>query len=162
MRINKSLDGKFKVAASYDATTNYTEFVEIVDSKNFKFLNPFFMIECNYTETRKDKFTFDDISINYTNKDIDGPNLLSVDSVQAKQIVLRFDEPIDLSSINLSQNIVIIPNEVISNISAVNQDSSLIKISFTNNLRTGINYSLQLHNIKDIFGNNTLFQSKIF
>lgn len=41
MRINKSLDGKFKVAASYDATTNYTEFVEIVDSKNFKFLNPF-------------------------------------------------------------------------------------------------------------------------
>ena len=162
MRINKSLDGKFKVAASYDATTNYTEFVEIVDSKNFKFLNPFFMIECNYTETRKDKFTFDDISINYTNKDIDGPNLLSVDSVQAKQIVLRFDEPIDLSSINLSQNIVIIPNEVISNISAVNQDSSLIKISFTNNLRTGINYSLQLHNIKDIFGNNTLFQSKTF
>jgi hypothetical protein len=58
----------------------------------------FFLVNCNYTSTRVDKFFFDNLAIYNASNDTTGPVAQSADLVNPTEIEIYFDEPLDLIS----------------------------------------------------------------
>lgn len=81
-----------------------TEFESVVDSD---FIGPgFFGLECNYTSTRTDDFSFDDIVADEAQEDIRAPQIAESLFIPDNQYCLLFDEFVDtdISNVQLEAN----------------------------------------------------------
>ena len=114
----------------------------------------FFMFSCQYTNTRKNKFFFDDIAIDIFENDKYPPEIVKSKIVSKNKVKIIFNEPIDKETAVNTSNYHIkssginplsvyyfdtIPNEVI--------------IEFSSEFESGIYYTLVISGVKDIYGN---------
>ncbi|MBK9992421.1 MAG: lamin tail domain-containing protein [Saprospiraceae bacterium] len=159
IRIRKHKDFRFTVSISYDGTENFVEHSTFKDISPLNISNAMFSLKCFYTDTRKDKFFFDDIAVNFTNVDVDGPDILGLEYVNESEIAVLMNEEVDLNSLIIPTNVSVEPSTLISNIGAINNDASRLKISFVNPLISGQLYTLFFKQIKDRKGNISIRDS---
>lgn len=126
---------------------------EVIDNQ-LNFQNCYFLINCQYTSTRKDKFFFDDIYIKAFKPDREAPKIANCTLLDSKTLILTFDEAIDESSIHNTSSYAVKGSELLP---AIVQFDSLvpnqITLTYNNEFSGGKIYTLQVNGIFDLYGN---------
>lgn len=122
----------------------------------------FFGILCNYTSQRTEGFRFDDIRIDPIVLDQQAPILLEVTALDAFQVEVTFDEPIDASSVvptNFS-----IDNEIgVPLTGTLNETNpTLVTLTLANPLQNLQTYEMSVVGVTDLVGNSTTNTSAAF
>jgi hypothetical protein len=121
----------------------------------------FFGFECEYTNTRIDKFYFDDIKISPLFQDLSPPVLDTIIPLTDNSIDVYFNENITASSIQNSDfNISNIGTPATATLDATNPN--IIHLTLSNPLIDNQNYTLTVSNIDDANGNTLTNVSQSF
>jgi hypothetical protein len=119
-----------------------------------------FGFNCKYTDTRRDKFYFDDINIQPVVADVIAPLCTSVSVLDANSVRLDFNEPLNGSSTQAPGNYLLTPgNTTPDSITAGQQD---ITIRWNQPFTSQQPYTLILKDVKDVAGNVMAQDSKVF
>ena len=153
-------DGMWLMATDYSGNTIYEDDLEFADQGFSLQDSMYFGLYCKYTATRTDKFFFDDISIKTIEKDTSAPKVLSAEVIDDHQIKLTLSEvPEATSAQNVSNytvdNLLGNPDNIIY-ASAKPQEVSLFYN--TKSIQSGINYTLNIKNLKDKSNNQVAHQ----
>lgn len=160
IKIIRDNSGNWELFVDYSNGTSLVSEGTFFD--NAHTLGSYFGFYSKYTNTRKDKFFFDDISISPLFVDNIPPVLQAVSIINANSIAVKFNEPISVSS---AQQIA---NYSIQNIGNPNTalldgtDPSLVHLTFPNSFNDGQNYMLTVSNISDANGNILSTSSQSF
>lgn len=157
--IKRVRNDSFYIKTSYDGSDNYTEFTTCYDSKKYLLTKPSLGLECYYTDTRKDKFYFDEIAINFQYIDTTKAVIVNYFIIDDLHMQLQMSEPIDMTVFDKNSNISVSPSLNIRSIAADAQNKSFLNIEFESPIITNLNYNLTLKNIKDLKGNLTIATS---
>ena len=144
-------DGLWSFSTDYGLSGfNELEFEVMDDTHSFNGLN-IFGIYCEYTETRKENFFYDDISIMKFEQDETGPLLTNLSVTGDKTIILSFNEKIDaVTAENLDNYIV---DQGLGSPSGAISDGVKVFLTFDNTFLSGTPYQLAILNIEDENGN---------
>ena len=144
-------DGLWSFSTDYGLSGfNELEFEVMDDTHSFNGLN-IFGIYCEYTETRKENFFYDDISIMKFEQDETGPLLTNLSLTGDKTILLSFNEKIDaVTAENLDNYIV---DQGLGSPSGAISDGVRVFLTFDNTFLSGTPYQLAILNIEDENGN---------
>lgn len=144
-------DGMWSLSTDYDISGLSELELELNDNTHsFNTLNTFGFY-CQYTETRKENFFYDDISIVKFEKDETGPLLANLSVTGSNTILLSFDEKIDITSAENLDNYLIDQNFG-APASAV-ADGVRVFLTFDKDFESGVPYQLAIMNIEDENGN---------
>lgn len=144
-------DGLWSFSTDYGLSGfNELEFEVMDDTHSFNGLN-IFGIYCEYTETRKENFFYDDISIMKFEQDETGPLLTNLSVTGDKTILLSFNEKIDaVTAENLDNYIV---DQGLGSPSGAISDGVRVFLTFDNTFLSGTPYQLAILNVEDENGN---------
>ena len=144
-------DGLWSFSTDYGLSGfNELEFEVMDDTHSFSSLN-IFGVYCEYTETRKENFFYDDISIMKFEQDETGPLLTNLSVTGDKTILLSFNEKIDaVTAENLDNYIV---DQGLGSPSGAISDGVRVFLTFDNTFLSGTPYQLAILNIEDENGN---------
>lgn len=144
-------DGLWSVNADYDLSGfNELEFDVMDDTHSFTGLN-IFGVYCKYTETRKENFFYDDISITQFEEDKEGPLLASLSVTGAQTILLTFNEKLDVATAENVSNYVV--DNGIGSPTSVIADGIRAFLTFGDTFVSGTPYQLAIMNVEDENGN---------
>jgi hypothetical protein len=115
---------------------------------------------CKYTDTRRDKFFFDDIIIQPIVPDTTAPTWLDLTLEDNNTVQLLFDEPMDPVSSNVTANYVLTPGNL--NPETIIQNDNQIELTWNPSFVSQQVYTLMIQNIKDLAGNSIVTDSKEF
>jgi len=113
----------------------------------------YFLLNCIYTSTRSDKFSFDDFVVSgdkYT--DTQKPKLTAAQFINASNIELTFSEAIDSVSAKKPGNYSTTAN-VLSAVSWSKTTPKRIVLNYQNNYTNGQNVLLYVESVEDLAGN---------
>lgn len=110
----------------------------------------FFGIQCKYTKTQAEKFTFDDFVITTLVNDSIAPTLTDLSVINETKIQLTFNEAVGIPEATNINNYKITEGNIIPKTATVN--GAVVTLDYANPLTTG-NYNLNITNINDIKGN---------
>ncbi len=159
VRIIRDNAGNWTLFTDYTGGNNLT--LEGTFTDNTFSTGNYFGIDCDYTTSRKDKFFLDSFIIQPLFVDTAPPILDSVWVVNANQINVKFNEALDINSLQSTDfNLSNIGNP--SNFSLDISDPSLVHLTFNNSLSDGQNYTLTVSNVADVNGNTLTTTSKNF
>ena len=105
---------------------------------------------CNYTSTRSDAFTLDNIFIDPIVVDETAPELLSAIPTAANSVLATFSEAISIDMISAS-NFTLDHGVDVSSINALSANQ--VELSLSPNLSNNTNYTLTAINVADLVGN---------
>ena len=159
-KINKATDTTWRIETDYSGGTNFNFEQLILDTISVKISNALFGLECNYTETRKDKFIFDDILIYHSGIDTSAPEIISAKAISENKILIQFNEPIDLLSSLLVSNYTVPTIGIPDSIIFLSGSNSIYELAFSKIFVSNQIYHLEYHNIEDLKG-NTNFNIKV-
>ena len=144
-------DGLWSFSTDYGLSGfNELEFEVMDDTHSFSSLN-IFGVYCEYTETRKENFFYDDISIMKFEQDETGPLLTNLSVTGDKTILLSFNEKIDaVTAENLDNYIV---DQGLGSPSGAISDGVKVFLTFDNTFLSGTPYQLAILNVEDENGN---------
>jgi hypothetical protein len=106
---------------------------------------------CKYSDTRRDKFYFDNINIQEPQPDITAPSLVSLGVQDAYSVQLTFDEPIENTSATPVTHYVLTPSN--SNPNTIDLNANQITLHWTNPFVSLQPYTLAISGLKDAAGN---------
>lgn len=152
-------DGMWTISAAYGENEPFTDEI-ILQHNEYDFSgNQIFQIACFYTSSRTDKFFFDNIEIKKFEFDKTGPEFLNAEIIDAQTIDIQANEALDMASAeDLSNFIIEAYTGTIVGASLINNDTG-IRITLSEALQNGVNYSLQVSNVQDAFLNSSETQS---
>lgn len=169
--ISSSFDIKVKIV--YDDLGNWTLSVDPTAGENFVFeatanypvsgIAPYFGIHCNYTSSNSTKFYYDDFYVGDIIVDTDPPVALNIVVLNANELDVLFDEPLEQASaediINYS-----LDNGLGNPISAVQDASNLaqVRLTFSASFTIGNSYQLTSENVADLSNNLSLLSTLPF
>ena len=113
----------------------------------------YFALQCDYTETRKDKFFFDDFYVGDIKEDNDSPVLINTKFLDPLHISLEFNELIsetsglDIKNFSLDNNLGN-PSEV-----TFGEFANQIILKLSTSAIDGEAYNISISNIEDLSGN---------
>ncbi|MEI2695787.1 MAG: lamin tail domain-containing protein [Saprospiraceae bacterium] len=117
----------------------------------FKKDSCFFEFICTYTDSRKDRYYFDDVSIVKIAKDTLTPFVQSVETLDEHRLELQFTEPLNIQSSFIKINFEIVHVGFPDSIYSMNSNSCILH--FKQNLTFDSNYVLKYKNISDLDSN---------
>lgn len=161
IKITKDKDGFWDFYIKKDKDFFIHDFEVFDDKLNFQ--DCFFLINCQYTSTRKDKFFFDDVYIKPFKPDRDAPKITNCTLLDSKTLLVIFDEAIDKSSINNTSSYsvketALSPDEIQFDSLIPNQ----ITLKYKNDFSGGKLYTLYVNDIFDLYGNMCSNENAIF
>jgi hypothetical protein len=106
---------------------------------------------CKYSDTRRDKFFFDDINISELQPDVTAPSVVSLEVLDQNTVLLTFDEPIESVSASQVSNYVLNPSGLNPNI--VDLNGNEITLHWTNPFVSLQPYTLTISGLQDNAGN---------
>lgn len=129
---------------------------------DFNLINPYFLINCRYTTSRKNKFFFDDIYIKNFSPDVEPPKLINATIINKKVLHLFFDEVLSEENIYVANNYSIEsseirPTEIIH--SQINPNK--IILNYEEDFESGVYYKISVLGLKDLAGNEIKKVNKI-
>ena len=111
-----------------------------------------FGLQCRYTDTRRDKFFFDDISIQPLLADTAAPVLTGLTLLDQQQVELFFNEPLlEISALD-PINYTLQPGNAHPDQIAYNQNG--VVLHFAAAFESLLEYTLTISGVKDIAGNS--------
>lgn len=121
----------------------------------------YFLIQCLYTSTRVDKFFFDNFAVFTPSIDTKGPEADKVELLNSNELVITFNETLDIGSA-IDPSHYKINNEEIDalNIELGGPCMEVITIQLQSPITSGITNTFSISGIKDLSGNameNTQF-----
>ncbi len=144
-------DGLWSFSTDYDLSGfNELEFEVMDDTHSFSGLN-IFGVYCEYTETRKENFFYDDISIMKFEQDEIGPLLTNLSVTGDKTILLSFNEKIDATTAENLDNYIV--DQGLGSPSGAISDGVKVFLTFDNIFLSGTPYQLAILNVEDENGN---------
>ena len=144
-------DGLWSFNADYNLTgLSELEFEVMDDTHSFSGLSTF-GVYCKYTETRKENFFYDDISIVKFEQDEEGPILSNLSVTGEKTVLLSFNEKIDAGSAENLTNYVL--DQGFGSPSGAIADGVRVFLTFDNAFISGTPYQLAIMNVEDENGN---------
>ena len=144
-------DGLWSFSTDYDLSGfNELEFEVMDDTHSFSGLN-IFGVYCEYTETRKENFFYDDISIMKFEQDEIGPLLTNLSVTGDKTILLSFNEKIDATTAENLDNYIV--DQGLGSPSGAISDGVKVFLTFDNTFLSGTPYQLAILNVEDENGN---------
>ena len=113
----------------------------------------YFILQSKFTKSNRDRFFFDDISVQELLPDTEEPTLSSHEVIDANSILLHFSEPIEESSAEFVQNYYLsdLGNPVQVTLNPT--DPREVFLVFSSSMESGANYELEITNIRDLAGN---------
>ncbi len=115
----------------------------------------YFVLRCDYSATRKDKFYFDDIALQAWQPDQEPPQLLSAFATDSQTVRLQFNEWLaatapDPATIEITPGI-----GHPADVDFVAGDSAQLNLFLAQDLVSGTHYTIQASQIADRAGNST-------
>ena len=145
-------DGLWSFRTDYDFSGfSELEFEVMDDTYAFSTLSTF-GVYCKYTETRKENFFYDDISIIDFQQDEEGPVLSNLSLTGEKAILLSFNEKVDIVSAQNEVNYLV--DQGFGPPSSAVADGVKVFLTFDNVFTSGTPYQLAIMNIEDENGNS--------
>lgn len=146
--------GKWNLKAKYDGSGSLVTEFEITQIISSAPIQRYFGLECIYTSTRTDKFSFDNLSLKEYKPDTSPPQLNKATVIDQSKILIQFSE--EINPITLTPSSVSFEPQagaVLSILPASGFINGYI-LSLAVPLEKSKFYTLKLNNIKDIVGNN--------
>lgn len=157
IKVTRNETGEWQLFSDVGPTGSYTSEGLITDN-NFT-NSSYFGVNCFYTSTRSDKFWFDDFIVNgMPVPDTTPPAIQSTTAIHANQIDLLFSEPVE--SISSIQPANFLRNNEVPVSTLLSADSRTISLMYAMAMTNGVNYSIQVSNVKDLAG-NTIASTKV-
>lgn len=119
-----------------------------------------FGIYCKYTDTRRDKFFFDDINIQPLLADTSPPVWLSVSVINDHSLTLIFNEAVNPLSASQFSNYILTPGNVSPDEIIVNGNE--LVLSWAQSFVSQQEYTLSVSNIRDLAGNTMDTEARSF
>ncbi|MGE5357252.1 MAG: Ig-like domain-containing protein [Deltaproteobacteria bacterium] len=161
LRIKKDKSGTW----TFDIKTDKEYFTRdfSVKDQQFNFSVSYFIIQCIYTSTRKDKFFFDDIYARIYESDNRPPVISGIIMKDTKTLEITFDEPVDENSVYDPQNYritgsVALPVQIMYDILYPNR----LTLIYNEKFEGGKIYTLFISGVEDINGNTCQEAKGIF
>ncbi|MCB0661187.1 MAG: lamin tail domain-containing protein [Saprospiraceae bacterium] len=161
-RITRDLMGNWTFSTDYNGGQNLNPEISLSDNTH-RITDGYFGVRCIYTDSRKDKFFFDDFSILPIVPDTDPPVLLSASALDANTIEVVFSEPLDPNPAENPANYFIsggIGNPTSAAFASGNPTTLLLELNAP--LQSPANYTIETNNISDINGNVSGIQTATF
>lgn len=115
---------------------------------------------CKYTETRRDKFIFDNIFIQPLEPDLTAPQCVSLALNDANSVTILFDEQLDANSINIPGNYILQPGNTMPDEIVFNQPNIVLR--WNGAFVSQQEYTLAITGVKDLSGNVMIPDEKTF
>ncbi len=152
LNITKSNKGTWSLKADYAGGHLYVEEWSVQDDfVPFDSVKNIFAIQCFYTSTRRDRFYFDDIRIQFENEDKDPPALIAIES-DSSAVTMTFDEPLDSVSALDTENYVV-DNSIGQPWKVEFKSPNSVQIYFIRKFTIGTSYQILCKRIIDRTGN---------
>ncbi|MDX1702131.1 MAG: hypothetical protein R3250_16010, partial [Melioribacteraceae bacterium] len=154
--------GNWIIEASYGNNLYSEVEVEIFDHEIIQ-SEGYFIIHCNYTSSRSDKFFFDDIEIHEIKPDKEAPKILHLEAINEQLVTVSFNERLNPSSSWNTDNFFI--DGGIGNPLTVQPNESnplLIELMLSKPLQSGVVYTLHIKNVSDERGNVLFGEEEFF
>jgi hypothetical protein len=162
VKIKRDITGDWTYSVDFTGGFNFEDEFTVSDN-TYNIQDGFFGIECIYTDSRKDKYFFDDISVLPILPDTEAPELIAANAINANTVEVDFSEPLDEASATLVQNYQI--DQGIGqpgNVSFSSANPTKVTLNLTNSLSSPGSYQLTISNIEDEAGNAASSQSTSF
>lgn len=158
MKIQKNRDDSWTFSTDYSGGSQIIleKSVQSVPSLNIS--NPLFGIQCFYTDTRKDKFYLDDVSIDFPVLDLKAPEIIGVHVISEYKLRIQFDESVDSVSSLVLKNYQL--DGHLFPISAKRISTDQLELGFSEKFVTSKSYQLRYDSIADL--NNNLTRNQLF
>jgi len=123
----------------------------------YSFNNAFFLLSLDYTKSRVDKFTFDDIYAIPYKPDLIPPNIVNSKLIDNSKLELIFDKQLDSNSIKNIDNYSIDNITFgIKEVKFIKNSPNIIQLIYNEPFKSGIKYKIKLKGIKDLLGNEII------
>jgi hypothetical protein len=153
--IRSNGSGSFTIQSDHNSDGGFED-VFITNDATFKpSIGRYFGIQCLYTSTRRDKFAFDDISIESINNDRTPPVISSIDVKDQKTINIRFNEGVEKSFAENKANYIFNPAVAIDKATLTSANQVTLTLI---DLAADKEYFLEVKNIMDL-NNNVINQN---
>ncbi len=151
LRVKRSASGNWTLDAAGPGAAFETQ-GSASDATYVPGANLYFGFYCLYSATRKDKFFFDNLSILPDLPDTLAPVLLSAKALQATQVEVGFDEPLDSLTALAKQHYSISGVGQPGSVSFATSGRQKVLLQLSAPLQTGA-YSLETNLVADLSGN---------
>ncbi|MEL6863827.1 MAG: lamin tail domain-containing protein [Bacteroidota bacterium] len=162
VQISRSSLGSWALLTDYTGGSNFQTEVNFEDD-SYGGGMVFFGWQCQYSESRRDKFFFDDISIAALMPDLEAPQLVEAKPLSANQIDLQFNERLDPSSV-ANIGLYSIDGGIGQPTSAEldADEPTLVHLNLGTDLVSQQVYTIVVEGIEDLAGNASSAQSALF
>ena len=110
-----------------------------------------FGFNCKYTDTRRDKFYFDNISILPVMPDITAPQWTSLEVIDGYTVQVTFDEALDIASAQTADHYVLTPGNTHPDV--VSPAGAGVVLTWNSGFTSLQPYTLRISNVTDLAGN---------
>ncbi|WP_017259571.1 lamin tail domain-containing protein [Pedobacter arcticus] len=157
VQVSRDGTGLWKLKTDIDGGTNYTTEGTVVD--NTFITSNYFGFRSSFTATRSGMHYYDDILITELVPDVSPPVFTKASTNNGKEIVLSFDEAVDVTDASLASHYSINPGNIQP--ASVAVSGSNVTLTLTAQLSTA-DYTVSVSSVKDLKGNTATSQSKGF
>ena len=119
-----------------------------------------FGFQCRYTDTRRDKFFFDNVHLFAPQPDVTPPQWLDIDVPDAQTLELTFDEPLEPASAQTLLNYTLVPGN--AHPGSIVHNGNLVTLTWDSPFASLQEYTLTVQDVKDEAGNAITPASKNF
>jgi hypothetical protein len=161
IKITRDTDGNWQLFSDVGKTGVYASEGVVID--NTYSSSAFFGVHCKYTDTRADKFHFDDFSVTGNPfVDIDPPILQQINIPSASELDLIFSESLNKDVAENTNNYSVDHDLSHPSSALLQADLKTVRLSFTKNFPNGILSNLSVSGIQDGFANELSPVNKSF
>lgn len=151
--------GNLSIMADYDLNGSFEDQFAAMDTSLSTKEAGFFGLHCTFTASRKDKFTFDNISVSAFQADIMPPELITATVKNDNLIELCFSEALDSAFAMIPGQFLI--NDIYApDLVSMDSKNEKIILTYLNGLPVMGVFTLNISGVKDLAGNTVVNQSR--
>jgi Lamin Tail Domain/Bacterial Ig-like domain len=154
LRIKRDAKNFWTIEADYNGGYAFKQEAAFQESNPYPFeKNTSFLIFCEYTDSRKDKFFFDDIKVYKNEPDVTPPTVLSAsqDAKLLNRVNVVFSEVVD--SVQAKNVLSYTLSKSAGSPIKITYNYDRVSLDFQNNLQAASNYDLLVYTITDLAKN---------
>ncbi len=157
VQVIRDASGLWELKTDISGGTDYTTEGTVVD--NTFLTSNYFGFRSSFTATRSGMHYYDDILITELVSDVTPPVFTKCNTTDGKEIVLNFDEAVNVSDASIANHYTINPGNIQPTDVVVN--GATVILNLASQLSTGI-YTVAVSTVKDLKGNTAVRQSNGF
>lgn len=120
----------------------------------------YFGMYCKYTDTRRDKFYFDNISIQPIMPDVTAPQWVELDLIDGHTVTVAFDEALDPASVQDPNHYILTPGNTHPDV--ITAGPAGATLTWNTAFTSLQEYTLHIDQVKDLAGNTMTASQKTF